>query len=322
MPVEFLTDAEAAESGRFTGPPAQAELEKVFVLDDADRELIGRRRGPHMKLGFALQLTTVRYLGVFLEDPLDVPGVVLDYLAEQLEIEDPSCVKRYTERRTTPFDHVTEIKDVCGLKNFETAEAELRDWIEARVWMTGDGPKAIFTDAITWLRERDVLLPGVSVLARMVRSIRRESNERLWDVLCQSLSDRRRHVLETLLHVPEGKRVSDLERWRKGPVKSTGRAMVEALERVAEINSVGIARVDLDSVPDRRLVELDRYEMAGKATFLRRHGTAGSPRRASLRVWLLPIPWISLISRRDLPARRSAIARSRSSANEVFIFEQ
>lgn len=32
----------------------------------------------------------VRWLGTFLEDPLDVPAVVLEFMAEQLEIEDPS----------------------------------------------------------------------------------------------------------------------------------------------------------------------------------------------------------------------------------------
>jgi TnpA family transposase len=93
VPVEFLSDQEAAAYGRFGGPPPpRAELERAFFLDDADRALIGRHRGEHNRLGFALQLTTVRSLGVFLADPLEVPRVVLDYLASQLEIADASCV--------------------------------------------------------------------------------------------------------------------------------------------------------------------------------------------------------------------------------------
>jgi len=63
MPVEFLTDGEAAAYGRFTGPPSQADLERVFFLDDDDRRRVGRHRGDHMRAGFALQLVTVRWLG-------------------------------------------------------------------------------------------------------------------------------------------------------------------------------------------------------------------------------------------------------------------
>jgi hypothetical protein len=49
-----------------------------------------------------LQLVTVRWLGTFLEDPLDVPGGVLDFVAgQQLGMADPSTVKRYTEREHT-----------------------------------------------------------------------------------------------------------------------------------------------------------------------------------------------------------------------------
>jgi len=45
VPVEFLTDAEAASYGRYNGPPPRAELERAFFLDDADKALIARRRG-------------------------------------------------------------------------------------------------------------------------------------------------------------------------------------------------------------------------------------------------------------------------------------
>ncbi len=71
MPVEFLSDEEASAYGVYRGLPSQSDLEKLFFLDDADKQLIAKRRGAHNRLGFALLLPTVRYLGVFPPDPLD-----------------------------------------------------------------------------------------------------------------------------------------------------------------------------------------------------------------------------------------------------------
>ena len=114
VPVEFLTDEEAARYGRYSGPLSRPVLEKLFYLDDEDKQLIERRHRPHLMLGFAVQLVTVRYLGTFLNDPLDVPTEVIDYVAGQLGIEDPSRVKRYTERRPTRFEHQEEIRRAYG----------------------------------------------------------------------------------------------------------------------------------------------------------------------------------------------------------------
>jgi hypothetical protein len=88
----------------------------------------------------------VRWLGTFLEDPIDVPGGVLDFVAGQLDIENPAVVKRYTERVKTKSDHQQEIRRRYGLRDFADAEAELTEWVEARAWTSGDGPKAIFLD--------------------------------------------------------------------------------------------------------------------------------------------------------------------------------
>jgi TnpA family transposase len=82
----FLTAGQVEEYGRFVGAPSVQELERFFLLDDVDRKLIGLRRGAASRLGFALQLTTVRYLGTFLDDPTDVPARVLEYLADQLRV--------------------------------------------------------------------------------------------------------------------------------------------------------------------------------------------------------------------------------------------
>jgi hypothetical protein len=60
MPMEFLTDAQGAGYGRFDGVPSRADLERFFFLDDADKDLLGDRRGDHNRLGLMLQATTVR----------------------------------------------------------------------------------------------------------------------------------------------------------------------------------------------------------------------------------------------------------------------
>ena len=101
MPVEFLSDEQVAAYGRFTGELSAGEVGCFFYLDDADRNLVARRRSDHHRLGFAVQLGTVRAVGRFLEDPLDVPWTAVEFLAAQLEIGDASCVKKYGRRRRT-----------------------------------------------------------------------------------------------------------------------------------------------------------------------------------------------------------------------------
>jgi hypothetical protein len=175
VPVEFLTDDEAAAFGRFASVPGRADLERVFFLDDADLVLVAGRRGEYSRLGFALQLVTVRSLGTFLENPLDVPVVVLDFVAGQLGIGDPSVVKKYLERRTTLFEHQLLIREADGWRDFSAAEADFTGWVAARAWTSGDGPKGIFSDAVEWLRQRRVLLPGVlrpyGFVRQLVRSL-------------------------------------------------------------------------------------------------------------------------------------------------------
>ncbi|MEU6651974.1 Tn3 family transposase [Streptomyces sp. NPDC046900] len=272
MPVEFLTDEQAAAYAAYRGAPSRTELERFFFLDDADRELIQGKRRSHNRLGYAAQLTTARFLGVFLDDPTDVPVEVVDYLAEQLGIDDASVLKAYGERENTRLEHVRELRRVLEYQEFAEVEAELRAWVDARACTTGEGPKALFDAAAGWLRERRVLLPGVTTLARLVASVREAANQRLWDTLYGLLNTGQRAVLDSLLTVPPGERVSELDRLRRGPVRVSGPQMKWSLQRAEEIADLGMGNLDVSAIPPRRLAELSRYGVDGKASLLRRHG--------------------------------------------------
>jgi hypothetical protein len=77
-------------------------------------------RGNPNRFGFALQLTTVRFLGTFLADPLAVPSSVLQTVARQLDILNFDGLQSYRtgEQR---WDHVTKIRVYYGYSDITSA---------------------------------------------------------------------------------------------------------------------------------------------------------------------------------------------------------
>jgi len=212
---------------------------------------------------------TVRFLGLFLADPLDVPEEVISYVADQLKIDELSNINAYGEREKTAYEHAWEIRRAYGYREFVEAEADLRGFLVARAWTTSDGPQALFDRATSWLIEHKVLLPGATVLARMVTAVRAEAAERLWQQLTDQIDPELRCRLDSLLNVEDGSRFSTLERLRTSPSRLSGPEMVKALERVAEVRKLGTGGLDVSGVPPNRLLVLARHGMAAKAPHLR-----------------------------------------------------
>ncbi len=274
MPVDFLTQDQEQRYGRYTGEPTPEHLARYFYLDRADQQRIAQRRDDHTRLGFALQLATVRYLGTFLEDPTDVPPGVIVHLTRQLGLTDSPNLDRY-RAGTVRWDHTAEIRQLYGYRQYseQPGHFQLLRWLFARAWLGTERPIVLFERAIAWLRERKILLPGVTVLEREIARIRDHANDRLWRVLARSLTPAQCDRLEGLLVVPPDRYVSPLDRLRRLPTAPSGQGLLDVLARLVEVRGLAVGAIDLSRLPLSRLQVLARFATLARAQALARMPT-------------------------------------------------
>jgi TnpA family transposase len=270
MPVDFLTPTQRQRYGCYPDSLSPEELARFFHLDDDDHQWIAGKRRDSSRLGYALQLTTARFLGTFLDDPTAVPVTVRDTLAKQLDVSDPSCVDAYrmSEQR---WRHTAEIRTRYGYRAFSDGGVQYRlgRWLCALCWSGTDRPSVLFDHAGAWLIGHKVLLPGVSILERFVSEVRSRMEARLWRRLVRDVTVEQRRRLDELLTPVEGSRQSWLDRLRKGPVRTSAPALVQALLRIETVRGLGIP-LPAAHVPASRLAALARFAATVKASAVAR----------------------------------------------------
>jgi hypothetical protein len=78
MPVQFLTQADHEQLNRCPDDVSAEELNRFFWLTPAEHDVIGSMRHDYNRLGFALQLGCLRYLGFFPANLPELPRSVVE----------------------------------------------------------------------------------------------------------------------------------------------------------------------------------------------------------------------------------------------------
>lgn len=266
MPVSFLTEDQIRRYGRFASEPSCDQLVRYFHLDDVDRAFVAEHRGDRNRLGVAIQLGSVRMLGVFLDDLTSAPISALRYAVEQLGLDDLEAISTYANDRGRAR-HIPRIRARYGYRvaTDRGVSFRLNRFLYALCWTGTDRPSALFDRAASWLIANKVLLPGISVLERAVSRIRGRANARLFRQLVDKVTPEQRGRLDTLLVVPEGARQSPLDRLRDGPYIQSGPEISRALARLEEIRAITDGLPEIDRLPPGRVTALARFASAAKA---------------------------------------------------------
>ncbi len=284
MPVEFLSDEQAARYGRYHVDPSPEQLARFFYLSPADVQFLAPYRLPHTRLGCAVQLCTLRFLGTFLPAPTQVPAVVVRTLATQLQVQVDDWHARYT-RPNTIYDHQAQLVAYLDYRVFEGRQAfGLTRWLYAQVSTSTVRPGVLFDLATAHLVAQRVVLPGVSLLARLIARVRERTGRALYRQLQARLSLAQRDRLDALLVATPGERLTPLEVLRTPPTRVSAPALVAALRRLDQIRAVGVGAVPVQDLPEARLARLARHAQLAWAQPL---GRLGEERRhATLLVFI------------------------------------
>jgi len=86
MPISFLTPAERERFSRFPAQIPDDDLFVFFRLSDDDHRVINQQREDSTRLGFALQLCALRYLGFAPDELSTAPWEAVVYVARQLHV--------------------------------------------------------------------------------------------------------------------------------------------------------------------------------------------------------------------------------------------
>ncbi|MCA9963784.1 MAG: Tn3 family transposase [Anaerolineales bacterium] len=273
MPANFPTAEQKRYYGRYVEAPTPDQLGQHFHLTETDFFLIYGRTKEHTQLGIAVQIGTVRFLGLFLPDSQwhTVPLPVVQYAAAQLGIAPDLWLEYVNGRRATIGEHQALIRQRYGYRDFtdESALFSTIRWLYARAWLHDEPPSRLFDLLVLWLKQRKILLPGITTLEELINHIRDQAARRAWARLDKQLTETQRQTLQTLV-TTENREQSALDRLRDGPTSISSDALKVALERIKELRQMEIGNLDISWLALDRLKKLARHAGLSKADTINR----------------------------------------------------
>jgi TnpA family transposase len=257
MPEHWLSEAETV---RLTSSPPgipEADVITFFTLTGSDHSRLAGLRGDDSRLGFALQLGTLRYLGFVPADLAQVPTPVITFLARQLAVH-PDVIRGYGERSQTRTDHLQEIENHLGFhKASATERHETERWLRERA-LEHDRPLLLLQLLCERLHTQQIVRPGLTLLERSVTTARQQAQTMTWELIAPLLSAEDLTRLDRLLVVEEGIGLTPLTRFRTGATSHSAGAILNVLEKIAELRATGLVGHDLSALNPNRLKLLAR----------------------------------------------------------------
>ena len=272
-----LTEVQLA--ALYDAPTEQREIVRHYTLSAADLAAVGRCRGDHSRLGFAVMLCYLRHPGRPLRAGERPPATLVTFVAEQIDVL-PDALDEYLQFDQNRRRHSAELQERLRLRPFGTLPAaELAHWLL---------PLAIENDRLVHLsklvveacRQRGIILPPPRTLERLCIDVRYQARREVRRRLTDGLSPDQRRQLDALTSRREETSQTWLAWLRQMPEATKPAAMLGLIERLKHLREVSLDPAHGHRVHQSRLAQLARE--AARTTAQHIAGYERQRRQASL----------------------------------------
>ena len=229
------------------------ELFRFFTLTSADVAFVdpGRGRGPADRLGLAVALCSLPWLGFVPDTVSAVPPVAVARLADQLGV-DPDELRSYGRRAKTRTEHLRLVAKYLGWRLPATMELkELDEFLLARA-LEHDSPTLLFRLACEYLISARVIRPGPLTVLERVAHARAEAQRETFDRLAHEFTDARCSALDGLLVTAPEIGTTRLRWLSTGPVEASPAAVKAEVAKLEFLRGLGADTLDLSVLPAER----------------------------------------------------------------------
>jgi len=236
-------------------PDEETLLVQHWTLSQDDLTVIVRRRRPHNRLGFAIQLCALRYPGRLLRPGELIPHAPLAFVAEQLKVASEALAD-YAMRGSTRYEQLDALRDAFGFTPLSRPlRATLQEWLLPVALTTTSGAR-LARLLLDECRRRRIIVPGISAVERMVAQALLDAERHVAEHLTRGLSAEQRRLLDALLLSHPGTNLSGLSWVRQPPGKPGRKMFATIIERLTLLRAIGIDPGIAASVHPERLRRL------------------------------------------------------------------
>ncbi|MBN3885157.1 MAG: Tn3 family transposase [Nostoc sp. JL34] len=233
------------------------DIARYYTFSNDELKVIKEHRRPHNRLGFAVQLSYLRFPGRVWSLGEIVPESVLFYIASQLKL-DPTIITEYSQRDTTRREHLAEIQNNFGFHTFNISTyKQFSKWLLPFA-ISSDKGMALVGALIDEMRLRQIIIPAISTVERLAWEVRHRAQKLVCLELTKSLTTLQKTVLDKLLIVEPDKKLTDLIWLRQPPGQANPRNFLKVVERLEFIRHLNLDSGCLKRVHQNRLLQFTR----------------------------------------------------------------